>query len=471
MKRHYVLLLALVAVLLFTSPAWRTQQGPRDIQAVVVKVINDVNKKAPTAGWTKAIPLERLKSGYQISTGEGSLALIRFADETKLVLRSKSVVEIRGKVEGKEITDRNVHLDRGNVQFDVRKQQREQFQFSSPTSVASIRGTKGEFETIVTGVGGKKGGALQSDEERSDRLTIIEGLASLLNLLTQQAIEVRSQQTGQSNSRGGLNVRPSTPGELNSASLPPTQGSLSPSGPTGSTGSGTTSTVVSNITIPTPSKIEKPLKITVDLVEGVSVSKAVLRYRVQNENSFKELPLLISGRSGSATIPGEELKGSYVDYYLSFVVSDKDVTHPLTDPENNPFRIPLVASKLVSTVTVPSSSNTKTQLVVSVDFEQDANVQRAIFRYRLQTDGSFKESPMFVSGRSAKVTIPAEEVKSTYMDYYFVFVADGKETFYPNADAETNPLRILLNQQKVQLRIEGEDKDGNRKNVIFEWYE
>lgn len=216
MKKQIIIVSIIAAALLFTSPALRFQQDKRDIQAIVVKVINDVTRKSPTSGWQKAIRLDRLRSGHQIRTDAGSLALIRFADETKLIVRSKSIVEIKGQVEGRRITDRSIHIDRGNVGFNVRKQQTEQFRFSSPISVASIRGTIGEFESLPARQGGGQGD-LQDNEERNDRLTIFEGLANLLNLVSNQSQDVGSNQTGESNSNGQLNVRPATPGEMNSA--------------------------------------------------------------------------------------------------------------------------------------------------------------------------------------------------------------------------------------------------------------
>lgn len=185
-------------LLLALNVGWQVQQDKRDIQAVLVKVVRDVNRKAPTTGWQKAVPLDRLRSGYQVRTQEGSLAMIMFADQSRLVVRQKSIVEIKGQVQGKQILDRNVYLERGNVQFNVKKQETEQFRFSSPISVASIRGTDGAF--IAGG-------------DSVDYLIILEGLATLTNLISNRSQDVGSGQTGQSDGQGNLDVRPSTPEE------------------------------------------------------------------------------------------------------------------------------------------------------------------------------------------------------------------------------------------------------------------
>jgi hypothetical protein len=185
-------------VLLMLSVGWQGQQDKRDIQAVLVKVVRDVNKKAPTTGWQKAVPLDRLRSGYQVRTQEGSLAMIMFADQSRLVVRQKSIVEIKGQVQGKQILDRNVYLERGNVQFNVKKQETEQFRFASPISVASIRGTDGAFIAGADSV---------------DLLIILEGLATLTNLVSNRSQDVGTGQTGQSDGQGNIDVRPSTPDE------------------------------------------------------------------------------------------------------------------------------------------------------------------------------------------------------------------------------------------------------------------
>ncbi|HLF19749.1 MAG TPA: FecR family protein [Bacteroidota bacterium] len=198
MKRKSVLLGIVVLSALVISPAWRQQQDKKDIAAYVIKVVKDVKKKAggSTTGWQQAIPLDQLKSGHLIQTETGSFALIKFSDETKLLVREKSEVEIKGQVQGKQVLDRDVHTTRGNVGFDVKKQEKESFRFSSPLSVASIRGTTGSYTRL--------------DQINTDQLTIGNGLATFTNLLSNQSVDVGSHQTGITDDKGTLNVRTST---------------------------------------------------------------------------------------------------------------------------------------------------------------------------------------------------------------------------------------------------------------------
>ena len=166
------------------------KQDKKDISAYIVKVIRDVNMKSPTKGWQKAVPLSTLKSGYEVKTEKGSLAMILFADQSKLILREKSIVTIKGEVKGKEILSRSVHMDRGNIIFDVKKAETEQFRFSSPISVASIRGTLGGYVS-----GGN-----------ADSLTIANGLAEFTNSISGKKGSVGTGQTGVADSSGKFNV-------------------------------------------------------------------------------------------------------------------------------------------------------------------------------------------------------------------------------------------------------------------------
>lgn len=144
MNLRKVVIFAAVAALVLSSMALAPQQDTRDIQAVVVKVVRDVAKKSSTTtGWQKVVPADRLRSGYQLRTDDRSLAMVMFPDQSKLIIRAKSIVEIKGQKQDKQIVDRNVHVERGRLAFEVKKQEREQFRFSSPISVASIRGTTG----------------------------------------------------------------------------------------------------------------------------------------------------------------------------------------------------------------------------------------------------------------------------------------------------------------------------------------
>ena len=201
MKKNSVVLVVLVLAVIIMSPAWAPQDGKKDIQAVLVKVINNVDKSAPTKGWTKAIKFEELKNGYQVRTQDKSLAVIQFLDKSKLVIRPKSIAEIRGQAQGREILDREVHMTRGGIKFDVTKGQKEQFRFTSPISVASIRGTIGDW----------------GQTDSVSQYIMLKGLLNLLNLNSNRSEDVGAGQTGITDISGNLIVRPSTKDEKDGA--------------------------------------------------------------------------------------------------------------------------------------------------------------------------------------------------------------------------------------------------------------
>ncbi len=195
MNRKSAFLILVVASILLLSPAWRTPQDKGDFPATVIKVVKSVDKKSPAAGWQKALLADQLHSGYSLRTEKGSFAMIKFPDETKIIVRENSIVEVKAQVQGKQVLDRSVFMTRGNVAFDVKKQATEQFRFSSPVSVASIRGTQGGYACGADSV---------------DQLIINEGLATLTNLLSHLSQDVSTGQIGISYGNGHIDVHNSS---------------------------------------------------------------------------------------------------------------------------------------------------------------------------------------------------------------------------------------------------------------------
>jgi hypothetical protein len=195
MKRKSIFLILIVASILMLSPAWRIPQDKGDFPATVIKVVKSVDKKGPTSGWQKALLADQLHSGYELRTEQGSFAMIKFPDETKIIVRQNSIVQVKAQVQGRQVLDRSIYMAKGNVAFDVKKQATEQFRFSSPISVASIRGTQGGYSCGADSV---------------DQLIINEGLATLTNLLSHLSQDVGTGQIGITYGNGLVNVHNST---------------------------------------------------------------------------------------------------------------------------------------------------------------------------------------------------------------------------------------------------------------------
>jgi len=191
----YILLVAFMSGLLVPMAATALPPAEPTV-ALVSKVILDVTRKEVGKDWQKAKRGETLSSGDKVKTGEQSVAIIKFKDNSLVRVREKTELTVTGTVSGSAFS-KSVNIQKGVVGFNVQKQRAsEEFRFSSPTSVASIRGTGGSL-TINT----------------SDTLVVTEGLVRLTNNISSNFVDVGAGFTGISNPDGTISARPSTPAE------------------------------------------------------------------------------------------------------------------------------------------------------------------------------------------------------------------------------------------------------------------
>lgn len=182
-----------------------------DSVAIFTKVYNDVQVKPEKGEWYAAKRAGALKNGDNIKTGDGANAVVKFMDGSILRVRPKSELVVYSERSGSKI-DKQISVDVGTIGFDVRKRKDEAFRFTSPTSVASIRGTAGGYST----------------DDAADILTILTGLGELENKVTGQKVNVASGQTGELNKKTGqMETRTSTASDQNSASQDDPQGGKS----------------------------------------------------------------------------------------------------------------------------------------------------------------------------------------------------------------------------------------------------
>ncbi len=171
--------------------------------ALMSKVILDVSRKEVGKEWQAAKRGETLLSGERVRTGEKSIAVIKFKDNSMLRVREKSEVILTGTQQGNSFS-KWTELQRGVIGFNIKKQRAgEEFRFSSPTSVASIRGTSGQFDS----------------QDSLDKLIVLEGLVRFTNIKSSEGADVAGGFTGISTPDGKLQVRPSTPEEKLAAQL------------------------------------------------------------------------------------------------------------------------------------------------------------------------------------------------------------------------------------------------------------
>jgi hypothetical protein len=83
----------------------------------------------------------RLEDGDKLKTDKNSYAAVRFVDDASLLrIRANSTCTIKGKKEKNQLI-KNVFLEVGTILAKVTKQ-RGKFEISTPTSVASVKGTE-----------------------------------------------------------------------------------------------------------------------------------------------------------------------------------------------------------------------------------------------------------------------------------------------------------------------------------------
>lgn len=186
-----------LALVIFASTVTFGIQSGTSPLAVVTKVINTVDKKVPESDWKKITKGDPLKKQELVRTGLKSVAIIKFTDKSIVRLLENSELEILGGKQPKQ-TLNDMKLQKGAIGFNITKKQNEQYTFSSPTSVASIRGTKGKFHS----------------QDELDILIVTEGIVNLKNLISGKDTDVGSNQIGFSHPDGKLEVRDATPDEI-----------------------------------------------------------------------------------------------------------------------------------------------------------------------------------------------------------------------------------------------------------------
>jgi hypothetical protein len=192
------------------GPSAAVPAGSGATVGLISKVIQDVTHKQVDTDWQKAKKGEPLVAGDRVKTGEKSIAILKFLDNSLVRVRELSELSVNGKLEGNAFL-KSVDLQNGVVGFSIQKQRpQEEFRFTSPTSVASIRGTGGLF----------------SASDSSDVLTVIEGTVTLLNRSSGESMDVSSGFTGISMPDGSVQIRQSTPEERMAAESATNEASL-----------------------------------------------------------------------------------------------------------------------------------------------------------------------------------------------------------------------------------------------------
>jgi hypothetical protein len=145
MKKFLLIVLAVSISFGFIAEEKNDPKSNKPI-AVVKKIVKDVtHKKADKSDWEAASLSVPLRDGEELKTGDKSLALVTFLDKSILRVRENSILKIYGETENKNVK-KNTFIEKGLVGFEITPQdQGDEFKFTTPTVVASIRGTGGSI--------------------------------------------------------------------------------------------------------------------------------------------------------------------------------------------------------------------------------------------------------------------------------------------------------------------------------------
>lgn len=189
----------LIILIGFQSILISSEQISKKALGVVRKAINKVEKKEPESEWMKADKGTPLFTKDHMRTGKKSVAIVKFTDNSFLrVLENSELILLGEKTSRQSLS--NLKILKGFFGFDIIKQQNEQYIFESPTSVASIRGTRGLF----------------SHQDELDILIVLEGVVNIKNLISGKESDVKEGEICFSYADGKLETRKATEDEIQS---------------------------------------------------------------------------------------------------------------------------------------------------------------------------------------------------------------------------------------------------------------
>jgi hypothetical protein len=202
MERHRMLVPLLILLgLPCSSGVAGDTPGSRTAVATVTKAVNVVSRKPEGGSWLGANKGDRLQSGDMLKTGDGSFAIVKFSDKSLLHVQERAELVIRGTVRDKALS-KTVEMGRGAVGFTIPHQRPgEEFRFTSPTSVASVRGTSGFLAAT----------------DSADTLTVLDGTIAFRNKFSAAAVDVIAGYTGISSRNGTVDSKPSSPDQRRAA--------------------------------------------------------------------------------------------------------------------------------------------------------------------------------------------------------------------------------------------------------------
>ena len=200
---RYLINIFLISSILFPSSKVAIAIKTKGDVSIIYKGLNSAQVLKPGSPLSHQDKIKTGKNGY--------IALMYLDDKTVVKMLGNSDLTIMGDRSGNKI-NKSLDIKYGRVAANVKPQKGKEFRISTPTSVASVKGT--EF-------------TIQSDPSTGDSFTLIEGLIEVTNSITGESTEVQEGETATSTPDGSLDVAETTNDDLDGfeeASIePPTQ--------------------------------------------------------------------------------------------------------------------------------------------------------------------------------------------------------------------------------------------------------
>ena len=200
---RYLINIFLISSILFPSSKVAIAIKTKGDVSVIYKGLNSEQVLKPGSPLSHQDKIKTGKNGY--------IAIMYLDDKTVVKMLGNSDLIIMGDRSGNKI-NKSLDIKYGKIAANVKPQKGKEFRISTPTSVASVKGT--EF-------------AIQSDPSSGDSFTLIEGLIQVTNSITGESTQVQEGETAISTPDGSLDVAETTSDDLDGfeeASMePPTQ--------------------------------------------------------------------------------------------------------------------------------------------------------------------------------------------------------------------------------------------------------
>lgn len=189
MKSNLMKIFLINFVLLFLC----LNSQPNSSIAVLSKVKGEVSVKnnSDFKDFIKVNPGYIFKDGDHVKTGINSFAVLIYLDDKSMVkLKSSTSLVING-IKDENGINKNLNLNNGAIKSIINKQKKGEFKVTSPTSVASVKGTS--FWSVT-------------NFDQGDTFFNEEGIVEIKNLISGEIIDLLENQTGVSLSSGLINI-------------------------------------------------------------------------------------------------------------------------------------------------------------------------------------------------------------------------------------------------------------------------